>query len=226
MPQDTQSTSQHLPPVFLLCDDHPMIRAGISGGLKSEFGECEIIEVENVKRALFKINSGNVSVAVLDLRLPDGSGLDIARYIAEQELEIPCIILTSVSDPRAVIEASDTGVVHAFIEKDADIEPILKAVRAALEGLFLLSPNQVKSAMRQISNEEKLDPVSNLTAREKEIMDLIADGFSDDEAGEKLFISSSTIRNALTGIYRKLGVENRTQATAAIWAGRKGETTF
>ena len=62
--------------------------------------------------------------------------------------------------------------------------------------------------------------------REKEIMDLIADGFSDDEAGEKLFISSSTIRNALTGIYRKLGVENRTQATAAIWAGRKGETTF
>ena len=212
--------------MFLLCDDHPMIRAGISGGLKSEFGECEIIEVENVKRALFKINSENVSVAVLDLRLPDGSGLDIARYIAEQELEIPCIILTSVSDPRAVIEASDTGVVHAFIEKDADIEPILKAVRAALEGLFLLSPNQVKSAMRQISNEEKLDPVSNLTAREKEIMDLIADGFSDDEAGEKLFISSSTIRNALTGIYRKLGVENRTQATAAIWAGRKGETTF
>ena len=203
-----------------------MIRAGISGGLKSEFGECEIIEVENVKRALFKINSENVSVAVLDLRLPGGSGLDIARYIAEQELEIPCIILTSVSDPRAVIEASDTGVVHAFIEKDADIEPILKAVRAALEGLFLLSPNQVKSAMRQISNEEKLDPVSNLTAREKEIMDLIADGFSDDEAGEKLFISSSTIRNALTGIYRKLGVENRTQATAAIWAGRKGETTF
>ena len=126
------------------------------------------------------------------------------------ELGIPCIIVTSVSDPRAVIEASDTGVVHAFIEKDADIEPILKAVRAALEGLFLLSPNQV----------------SNLTAREKEIMDLIADGFSDDEAGEKLFISSSTIRNALTGIYRKLGVENRTQATAAIWAGRKGETTF
>ena len=84
----------------------------------------------------------------------------------------------------------------------------------------------MKSALRQISQEEKLDPVSNLTAREKEIMDLIADGFSDDEAGEKLFISSSTIRNALTGIYRKLGVENRTQATAAIWAGRKGETTF
>ena len=163
---------------------------------------------------------------MLDLRLPDGSGLDIARHIAEQELGIPCIILTSVSDPRAVIEASDTGVVHAFIEKDADIEPILKAVRAALEGMFLLSPNQVKSALRQISQEEKLDTVSNLTAREKEIMDLIADGFSDDEAGEKLFISSSTIRNALTGIYRKLGVENRTQATAAIWAGRKGETTF
>ena len=226
MPQDTQTTSQELSPVILLCDDHPMIRAGISAGLNSEFGECEIIEVENVKRALFKINSENVSVAVLDLRLPDGSGLDIARHIAEQELGIPCIILTSVSDPRAVIEASDTGVVHAFIEKDADIEPILKAVRAALEGMFLLSPNQVKSALRQISNEEKLDPVSNLTAREKEIMDLIADGFSDDETGEKLFISSSTIRNALTGIYRKLGVENRTQATAAIWAGRKGETTF
>ena len=226
MPQDTEATSQELPPVFLLCDDHPMIRAGISAGLKGEFAECEIIEVENVKRALFKINSENVSVAVLDLRLPDGSGLDIARPIAEQELEIPCIIVTSVSDPRAVIEASDTGVVHAFIEKDADIEPILKAVSAALEGLFLLSPNQVKSALRQISTENKLDVTASLTEREKEIMHLIADGLSDDETGEKLFISSSTVRNALTGIYRKLGVENRTQATAAMWASRKGETTF
>ena len=226
MSQDIEGTSQDLAPVFLLCDDHPMIRAGIAAGLRGEFGHCEIIEVENVKRALFKINSENISVAVLDLRLPDGSGLDIARHIAEQELEVPCIIVTSVSDPRAVIEASNTGVVHAFIEKDADIEPILKAVSAALEGLFLLSPNQVKGAMRQISTENKLDATATLTAREKEIMNLIADGLSDDEAGEKLFISSSTVRNALTGIYRKLGVENRTQATAAIWAGRKGETTF
>lgn len=205
----------------LLVDDHPMVRMGIRAGLESTFGDnVEIVEAESVAEAVVAVDSGLFDIAVLDLRLGEGSGLDIARHITDSDLPTRCVVFTSVKSPRSLIAAFESGSVSAYLEKDSDLEPLTEAIEATLKGFSMLTHSDARTAAAELGSQGALDR-DLLTKRELEIAELIADGLSDAEISETLHLASSTVRNNLTTIYQKVGVESRTLLAGLVWESRK-----
>ena len=205
----------------LLVDDHPMVRMGIRAGLESTFGEgVEIIEAESVAEAVAALDGGSFDIAVLDLRLGEASGLDIARHITDSDLSTRCVVFTSVKSPRSLIAAFESGSVSAYLEKDSDLEPLTEAIEATAKGFSMLTHSDARAAAAELGSQGALDRES-LTKRELEIAELIADGLSDAEISETLHLASSTVRNNLTTIYQKVGVESRTLLAGLVWESRK-----
>ena len=205
----------------LLVDDHPMVRMGIRAGLESTFGDnVEIVEAESVAEAVVAVDSGLFDIAVLDLRLGEGSGLDIARHITDSDLPTRCVVFTSVKSPRSLIAAFESGSVSAYLEKDSDLEPLTEAIEATVKGCSMLTHSDARTAAAELGSQGALDR-DILTKRELEIAELIADGLSDAEISETLHLASSTVRNNLTTIYQKVGVESRTLLAGLVWESRK-----
>ncbi|MBN39737.1 MAG: hypothetical protein CL457_03630 [Acidimicrobiaceae bacterium] len=205
----------------LLVDDHPMVRMGIRAGLESTFGDdVEIVEAESVAEAIGALDGGLFNIAVLDLRLGEGSGLDIARHITDSNLPTRCVVFTSVKSPRSLIAAFESGSVSAYLEKDSDLEPLTEAIEATVKGFSMLTHSDARSAAAELGSQGALDR-DILTKRELEIAELIADGLSDAEISETLHLASSTVRNNLTTIYQKVGVESRTLLAGLVWESRK-----
>ena len=205
----------------LLVDDHPMVRMGIRAGLESTFGDnVEIVEAESVAEAVVAVDSGLFDIAVLDLRLGEGSGLDIARHITDSDLPTRCVVFTSVKSPRSLIAAFESGSVSAYLEKNSDLEPLTEAIEATLKGFSMLTHSDARTAAAELGSQGALDR-DLLTKRELEIAELIADGLSDAEISETLHLASSTVRNNLTTIYQKVGVESRTLLAGLVWESRK-----
>ena len=205
----------------LLVDDHPMVRMGNRAGLESTFGEgVEIIEAESVAEAVAALDGGSFDIAVLDLRRGEASGLDIARHITDSDLSTRCVVFTSVKSPRSLIAAFESGSVSAYLEKDSDLEPLTEAIEATAKGFSMLTHSDARAAAAELGSQGALDR-EILTKRELEIAELIADGLSDAEISETLHLASSTVRNNLTTIYQKVGVESRTLLAGLVWESRK-----
>ncbi|MDG2301142.1 MAG: response regulator transcription factor [Acidimicrobiales bacterium] len=205
----------------LLVDDHPMVRMGIKAGLESTFEEgVEITEVGSVDEAIAALDDAVFDIAVLDLRLGEGSGLDVARHISENNLSARCVVFTSVKSPRSLIAAFESGSVSAYLEKDSDLKPLAEAMEATAKGFSMLTHADARDAAAELGSQGALDRDS-LTKRELEIAELIADGLSDAEISEALHLASSTVRNNLTTIYQKVGVESRTLLAGLVWESRK-----
>tara|TARA_B100001996_G_scaffold88968_1_gene65986 strand:+ start:925 stop:1566 length:642 start_codon:yes stop_codon:yes gene_type:complete len=205
----------------LLVDDHPMVRMGIKAGLESTFEEgVEITEAGSVAEAIAALDDAVFDIAVLDLRLGEGSGLDVARHISENDLSARCVVFTSVKSPRSLIAAFESGSVSAYLEKDSDLKPLAEAMEATAKGFSMLTHADARAAAAELGSQGALDRDS-LTKRELEIAELIADGLSDAEISEALHLASSTVRNNLTTIYQKVGVESRTLLAGLVWESRK-----
>tara|TARA_B100000902_G_C27290579_1_gene906897 strand:- start:616 stop:1257 length:642 start_codon:yes stop_codon:yes gene_type:complete len=205
----------------LLVDDHPMVRMGIKAGLESTFEEgVEITEAGSVDEAIAALDDAVFDIAVLDLRLGEGSGLDVARHISENDLSARCVVFTSVKSPRSLIAAFESGSVSAYLEKDSDLKPLAEAMEATAKGFSMLTHADARAAAAELGSQGALDRDS-LTKRELEIAELIADGLSDAEISEALHLASSTVRNNLTTIYQKVGVESRTLLAGLVWESRK-----
>ena len=116
---------------ILILDDHPLVRSGIRVSLEDTFPDCEVWEASTVDEAISITEENSPTVAVIDLRLQDESGLQYAEYVAREEKDIPCVVLTSFSSPQSILAAFDTGAVNAFLEKSLDIEPLAAAIDAA-----------------------------------------------------------------------------------------------
>ena len=205
----------------LLVDDHPMVRMGIKAGLESTFEEgVEITEAGSVDEAIAALDDAVFDIAVLDLRLGEDSGLDVARHISENDLSARCVVFTSVKSPRSLIAAFESGSVSAYLEKDSDLKPLAEAMEATAKGFSMLTHADARAAAAELGSQGALDRDS-LTKRELEIAELIADGLSDAEISEALHLASSTVRNNLTTIYQKVGVESRTLLAGLVWESRK-----
>jgi len=207
---------------LLIVDDHPLVRAGVRAGLEGYFSGSEIREAGSVEEALTALTATSIDVAILDLRLGDGSGIEIADKVAELDLDTRCVIFTSVITPLAVIGAFNSGTVYAIVEKGVDIVPLGQAVQNAANGLSSLTSIAVKRAEEEISLSGGLGS-TQLTERERTIAELVADGLSDRDISKSLSIAASTVRNNLTTIYAKLHIESRTQLAILIWRQRSIE---
>jgi two-component system response regulator DevR len=197
--------------VFLL-DDHEIVRRGIANLLSSE-PDIEIVgEAGTAAEALARIPAARPDIAVLDARLPDGSGIDVCRDIRSGHPTIRCLILTSYDDNDAVFAAVMAGA-SGYLLKEVRGASLVDAIRQVAAGRSLLDPSVTERLLDKLRQPAEVDHRLNaLTEREREILDLIADGLTNRQIGERLFLAEKTVKNYVSGLLAKLGMQRRTQA--------------
>jgi DNA-binding NarL/FixJ family response regulator len=200
--------------VFLV-DDHEIVRRGIGDLIDAE-KDLEVVgESGTVAQALSRIAATRPDVAVLDVRLPDGSGLDLCRAIRSAHPEVSCLILTAYDDDEASYSAVVAGA-SGYVLKDIRGQGLLDGIRRVANGESLLPKlvaERVVAALRSPA-----DP--DLTLRERQVLDLIADGLTNRQIGERLELAEKTVKNYVSGLLAKLGMERRTQA--AVYRAQRG----
>jgi two-component system response regulator DevR len=197
--------------VFLL-DDHEIVRRGIADLLSAE-ADIEVVgEAGTVAEALARIPAARPDVALLDARLPDGSGIDVCRDVRSARPETRCIILTSYDDDDAIFAAVMAGA-DGYLLKEVRGFSLVDAIRQVAAGKSLLDPAVTGRLLTRLrEGEPKDERLASLTEREREILALIADGMTNKQIGETLFLAEKTVKNYVSGLLAKLGMQRRTQA--------------
>jgi len=197
--------------VFLL-DDHEVVRRGIANLLSAENGIEVVGEAATAAEALARIPAARPDVAVLDARLPDGSGIDVCRDVRSAMPAVRCLILTSYDDNDAVFAAVMAGA-SGYLLKEVRGASLVDAIRQVAAGRSLLDPSVTERLLNKLRQPAEADPrLAALTEREREILDLIADGLTNRQIGERLFLAEKTVKNYVSGLLAKLGMQRRTQA--------------
>ncbi|SMH48346.1 two component transcriptional regulator, LuxR family [Rathayibacter oskolensis] len=197
--------------VFLL-DDHEIVRRGLAELLGSE-PDLEIVgQTGTAASGLREILALRPDVAVLDVRLPDGSGIDVCRDVRSRDPRIRCLILTAYDDDKALYAAVIAGA-SGYVLKDIRGKGLIDAVRSAAAGDILLEPAVVAAVTARLRGEHAVDPrLAGLSERERQILALIADGLTNRQIGVELSLAEKTIKNYVSSVLSKLGLERRTQA--------------
>jgi two-component system response regulator DevR len=197
--------------VFLL-DDHEIVRRGIAELIAVAPDITVVGQASTAGEALRRIPATLPDVAILDGRLPDGSGIDVCRDIRSEYPQVRCIILTSYDEDDALLAAVVAGA-SGYLLKEIRGGSLLDAIRRVASGESLLEPGIREKAIQRLLQGEAVDPrVADLTARERDILDLIAEGLTNRQIGERLFLAEKTIKNYVSTILSKLGMQRRTQA--------------
>ncbi len=203
--------------VFLL-DDHEVVRRGVHEMLSVE-EDIEVVgEAGTAADALVRIPATRPDVAVLDVRLPDGSGVEVCREIRSQDQNIKCLMLTSFADDEALFDAIMAGA-SGYVLKAIRGNELLSAVRDVAAGKSLLDPvatARVLERLRDGKDPKGDDRMANLTDQERRILDLIGEGMTNRAIGERLHLAEKTIKNYVSSLLSKLGMERRSQAAAYV----------
>ena len=198
--------------VFLL-DDHEVVRRGLKDLFDSEDGFEVVGESGSAKDAEARIPALRPDVAVLDGRLPDGSGVDVCRSIRSVDPSIRAIILTSYDDDEALFAAIMAGAA-GYVLKQIMGTDLLDVVRKVADGQSLLDPAVTQRVLDRLRDGGASEPAElrALTPQERRILEHVAEGLTNRQIGEKLFLAEKTVKNYVTSILTKLGLERRTQA--------------
>ena len=197
--------------VFIV-DDHELVRRGLIDLLTTTDDLIIVGEAATAGEALRRIPAAAPDVALLDARLPDGSGIDVCREIRSSHENVRCLILTSYDDDEALYAAVMAGA-SGYLLKQIGGNSLIDGIRQVAAGRSLLDPAVTQKLLDRLRHPVEPDPVAgSLTAREREILDLIADGCTNRQIGERLFIAEKTVKNYVSGLLTKLGMQRRTQA--------------
>ena len=198
--------------VFLL-DDHEVVRRGLAALLESS-GDIEVIgESGSAPEAARRIPALRPDVAVLDARLPDGNGIDVCRDIRSADPSIKALILTSYQDDEALFSAIMAGAA-GYVLKQIRGNDLVDAIRRVAAGQSLLDPAVTQQVLTRIreGNEHTPSELARLTGQERRILELIAQGMTNRQIGEEMFLAEKTVKNYVSSLLSKLGLERRTQA--------------
>jgi len=198
--------------VFLL-DDHEVVRRGLVALLEAT-GEIEVVgESGSALEAARRIPAFRPDVAVLDARLPDGSGIDVCREVRSADPTIKALILTSYQDDEALFSAIMAGAA-GYVLKQIKGTDLVDAIRRVAAGQSLLDPAVTQQVLERIRHGADSEPeeLKSLTAQERRILELIAEGMTNRQIGEELFLAEKTVKNYVSSLLGKLGLERRTQA--------------
>jgi two-component system, NarL family, response regulator DevR len=206
--------------VFLL-DDHEIVRRGLRELLERE-DDIEVVgesgEAEQTRR---RIPALRPDVAILDARLPDGSGIDVCRDVRSIDPTIKALILTSYDDDEALFAAIMAGAA-GYILKQVRSSELVEGVRRVAAGQSLLDPAVTTQVLTRLRSGPQQDPrLAGLTGQERRILDCIAEGMSNREIADHLSLAEKTVKNYVTSVLAKLGMQRRTQA--AVFAARIDE---
>lgn len=202
----------------LLADDHAVVRQGIRDFLEEEADIVVVAEAANGASARRQIEDHLPDVAVLDIRMPSGSGIDVVRWATEQGLPVRMLILTAYDDDPFVLAAMEAGA-SGYVLKNADASQIVSAVRAVAAGQVAIGAEAARALVTQLAGASA-NHVEALTDRELDVLKLAAEGLTNRGIGRQLSISDRTVQGHLANIYAKLGVASRTEAvTKALQLG-------
>jgi DNA-binding NarL/FixJ family response regulator len=199
--------------VFLL-DDHEIVRRGVRDMLEAEPGIKVIGEAGTAESALARIPALRPDVAVLDVRLPDGDGVSVCREIRSRMPEVACLMLTSFGDDEALFDAIMAGAA-GYVLKQIRGTDLVGAVRTVAAGESMLDPEAARKVMARMREQaSRKDPLAGLTTQERKILELIGEGLTNRQIGERMFLAEKTVKNYVSALFAKLGMERRTQAAA------------
>ncbi|NUT98390.1 MAG: response regulator transcription factor [Saccharothrix sp.] len=206
--------------VFLV-DDHEVVRVGVRELLNSA-DDLEVVgEAGSVAEALARVPGSGADVAVLDVRLPDGNGIELCRELRSRLPELNCLMLTSFTDDEALFDAIMAGA-SGFVLKRILGNDLVNAVRTVATGGSLLDARSTSALLHRIRRErEEGDPVRMLTEQERVVLDLIGQGLTNRQIAEKMFLAEKTVKNYVSHLLAKLGLERRTQAAVMATRLRK-----
>jgi len=201
--------------VFLL-DDHEVVRRGLHELLSMEDDITVVGEAGSAEEARTRIPLVHADVAVLDVRLPDGSGVEVCRDVRDTAPDTRCLMLTSFADDEALFDAIVAGA-SGYVLKDIRGTDLVDAVRAVAAGRSLLDPDATSRVLARLRTPEHTDErLAALTEQERKILELIGEGLTNRQIGERLFLAEKTVKNYVSSILAKLGMERRTQAAAFV----------
>ncbi|SEB85381.1 DNA-binding response regulator, NarL/FixJ family, contains REC and HTH domains [Paramicrobacterium humi] len=199
--------------VFIV-DDQDIVRRGVIGLCQAE-PDIEIVgEAATAAQARSRILATRPDVAVLDMRLPDGDGIAICRDVRSRDPGVRCIILTAYDDDEAITSAVMAGA-SAYVLKEVRGNRLVETIRAVSAGAVLIDAGLSHTIVERIRADHEGDPrLSALSTRESEVLALIADGLTNREIGERLSLAEKTVKNYVSSLLGKLGLQRRTQAAA------------
>ena len=197
--------------VFLL-DDHELVRRGLANLLDAE-ADLEVVgEASTAAQARGRIAATSPDVAILDVRLPDGSGIDVCRALRAEQSPVRCMMLTAYEDEEAVLAAVIAGA-SGYVRKDIGGTNLVDTVRKVAAGRSLLNPELVRRVIAGLQNPPPADQrLGSLSIRERQVLALIADGMTNRQIGEVLSLAEKTVKNYVSSLLTKLGLQRRTQA--------------
>ncbi|MDT0393519.1 MULTISPECIES: response regulator transcription factor [Streptomyces] len=200
--------------VFLL-DDHEVVRRGVHDLLDDEPDITVVGEAANVEQALVRVPALRPQVAVLDVRLPDGDGVTVCRELRSLLPELACLMLTSFDDEEALLDSIMAGA-SGYVLKQIQGSDLVSAVRTVAAGQSLLDPSATAKLMARLRQGQEPEPepdaLPGLTEREREILALIGEGLTNRQIGQRLYLAEKTVKNHISRLLAKLGVERRIQA--------------
>jgi DNA-binding NarL/FixJ family response regulator len=205
--------------VFLV-DDHEVVRRGVRELLEAE-EDLEVVgEAGTAEEAYARIPVANPDVAILDVRLPDGDGVEVCREIRSKHPGIACLMLTSYADDDALFSAIMAGAA-GYVLKQVRGTDLVDGIRRVGRGESLLDPSLTSRVLERLRHPPEQDELAGLTGQERKILDLIAEGMTNRQIGEQLFLAEKTVKNYVSNLLAKLGMSRRSQAAA--YAARLAE---
>jgi two-component system response regulator DevR len=196
--------------VFLV-DDHEVVRRGIADMINAE-PDLEVVgEASTARQAVARVAATVPDVAVLDVRLPDGSGIDVCRTIRSANPEVQCLMLTAYDDDEASYSAVLAGAA-GYVLKDIRGQHLVESIRRVARGESLVQKAVTRKVVTELTGTATDSPASNLTTRERQVLELIAEGLTNRQIGDTLDLAEKTVKNYVSGLLAKLGMARRTQA--------------
>jgi DNA-binding NarL/FixJ family response regulator len=207
---------------LFLVDDHEIVRRGLRELLESNDDLKVVAEAGTLEDAL-KLPLDDIDVAVLDVRLPDGSGVDLCRSLHEQRSDLACLMLTSFADNEA-LNASMLAGARGYVLKNVRGDELVNSIRRVAAGETLMTADQLERAKerlrRQIAEDVRLE---SLSGQERRILELLSEGMSNREIADVMFLAEKTVKNYVSNLLAKLGYQRRTEA--ALFAQRQFDRT-
>ncbi|CKR68155.1 LuxR family transcriptional regulator [Mycobacterium tuberculosis] len=197
--------------VFLV-DDHEVVRRGLVDLLGAD-PELDVVgEAGSVAEAMARVPAARPDVAVLDVRLPDGNGIELCRDLLSRMPDLRCLILTSYTSDEAMLDAILAGA-SGYVVKDIKGMELARAVKDVGAGRSLLDNRAAAALMAKLrSAAEKQDPLSGLTDQERTLLGLLSEGLTNKQIADRMFLAEKTVKNYVSRLLAKLGMERRTQA--------------
>ncbi len=207
--------------VFLL-DDHEVVRRGVRDLLDAEPDISVVGEAGTAAEALVRVEGTTPDVAVLDVRLPDGDGVTVCRELRSRHPDVACLMLTSFANDEALFDAILAGAA-GYVLKQIRGADLVGAVRTVAAGGSLLDPRATAAVMQRMRTPKPDDPLASLTEQERRILELIGEGLTNREIGARMFLAEKTVKNYVSNLLSKLGLQRRTQVAVLATEVRRTE---